>query len=201
MSTLMHSYGLCLDRVTGAVIRWDVAATGQEETLPRVRRLLPVDCLSATTGEPDGPIHPGCRVRRRRPVGLASVRRTNGSYSFPVSRFHRGVLPKVQGRNQCNQFHQPEIPVQPTLRKPLPARITPAPESMRPQAPHDPSVKWVEKSAHMGLAEIQTPPSDNRVDLLDQLPGTDRRFAPGAPTNLVLEVPDRFRPGKVYRSP
>ena len=26
--------------------------------------------------------------RRRRPAGLASVRRSNGSYSFPVSRFH-----------------------------------------------------------------------------------------------------------------
>ena len=29
--------------------------------------------------------------RRRRPKGLTSVRRSNGPYSFPVSRFHRGV--------------------------------------------------------------------------------------------------------------
>ena len=29
--------------------------------------------------------------RRRRPAGLASVRLSNGSYSFPVSRFHKGV--------------------------------------------------------------------------------------------------------------
>ena len=38
--------------------------------------------------------------RRRRPLGLASVRRSNGSYSFPVSRFHKGVSSKVQGRNE-----------------------------------------------------------------------------------------------------
>ena len=38
--------------------------------------------------------------RRRRPAGLASVRRSNGSYGFPVSRFHKGVSSKVQGRNQ-----------------------------------------------------------------------------------------------------
>ena len=33
----------------------------------------------------------GLSGRRRRPVGLASVRRSNGPYSFPVGRFHIGI--------------------------------------------------------------------------------------------------------------
>ena len=41
-----------------------------------------------------------CRVGRRHPAGLASVRRSNGLYGFPVSRFHKGVSARVQGRNQ-----------------------------------------------------------------------------------------------------
>jgi hypothetical protein len=49
--------------------------------------------------------------RRRRPAGLASVRRSNRAYSCPVHGFHRAVLTKVQGRNQGDQLHQPVLAV------------------------------------------------------------------------------------------
>ena len=36
-------------------------------------------------------------------MGLTSVRRPNGPYGFPVSRFHNGVSATGQGRNQWDQ--------------------------------------------------------------------------------------------------
>ena len=139
--------------------------------------------------------------RGRRPAGLTSVRRPNGSYGLPVSRFHREVLANVQGRNQGNQFHQPELAVQPTLRQPFPAGVTPALLSMRPDAPHGPAVEPVEQAAFPDLAEIPAPSANDRVDVRDQHPSAHRRFAPGTPTVPVLEVLVGLLTGKGMETP
>ena len=120
------------------------------ESAPSVRR--PADDLPHSR-EPED-----LSGRRRRPAGLASVRRSNGSYGFPVSRFHKGVSSKVQGRNQRDQFDKPVLAVQPTLGQAFPARVAPALVAMRPQPPHDPTVKLVEEPAHMGLAVVLAHP-------------------------------------------
>ena len=126
--------------------------------------------------------------RRRRPLGLASVRRSNGSYSFPVSRFHKGVSSKVQGRNQGDQAYKPVLVDQLALRQPFPASVAPSLVTMRPETPHDPTVKLVEELADVGLAVILAPTSNDRVDLVDQLLRTDRSLAPGPLADLVLEL-------------
>ena len=58
-------------------------------------------------------LHPRYQVsplsgRRRRPAGLTSVRLSNGSYSFPVSRFHQGVSKKkMRGSYRCRCSRRP----------------------------------------------------------------------------------------------
>ena len=44
----------------------------------------------------------------------------------------------------------------------------------------------------MGLMVLVAPSADNWVQFVDQLLGTSRNLSPGSPTNLVLEVVDRF---------
>src|ERR1700678_2901164 len=65
-------------------------------------------------------------------------------------------------------------------------------EPMRPQAPHDPAVELVEESADVSALVIFAPATQDRVDLLYQLRCRYRRAATRQPSNLVLEVPDRF---------
>ena len=140
--------------------------------------------------------------RRRRPEGLASVRRSNGPYGFPVSRFHKGVSTKVQGRNQRDQAYQPVLVDQLALRQLFPASVAPALVTMRPKPPHDPAVKLVEELADVGLTVILAPTPNDRVDLIDQLLRADRSFAPGTLANLVFKVPDGFRArNSIARSP
>ena len=135
-------------------------------------------------------------------MGLASVRRSNDSYSFPVSRFHKGVSSKVQGRNQGDQAYKPVLANELALRQPFPASVAPSLVTMRPETPHDPAVKLVEELADVGLAVILAPTSNDRVDLVDQLLRTDRSLAPGTLADLVLEVPDGFYTrNRIARSP
>ena len=127
------------------------------------------------------PCSPTSRLsgRRRRSAGLASVRRSNGPYGFPVGRFHKGVSSRVQGRDQRNQSYKPVFANEPALREPFPAGVAPSLVTMRPDASHDPTVKLVEEPADMGLAVILAPPSNDLVDVVYQLLRTDRSLAPG----------------------
>ena len=140
--------------------------------------------------------------RRRRPAGLTSVRRSNGPYSFPVGRFHKGVSTKIQGRNQCDQAYKSVFVDQLARRELFPTHVAPALATMRPNSPHDPAVKLVEELADVGLAVVLAPTSDDRVDLVDQLLRTDRSLAPGTLADLVFEVPDGFFTwNRIARSP
>ncbi len=86
-------------------------------------------------------------ARRRRPTGLASVRRTNGSYGLPVSRFHNCVSSKDQGRVHRVQASRSAFTPRPAFRHPFPARVAPALVAMRPEPPQVPAAQLVEERA------------------------------------------------------
>src|SRR5215469_17873409 len=89
--------------------------------------------------------------RRRRAVALASVRRPNYTFSFPVCSFHEDSdIPRCKRRNQPDQVHKPILPVQHRDGKLLPPTITPTLKSMRPDPPHDPAVELVEEHSDVG---------------------------------------------------
>ena len=64
--------------------------------------------------------------------------------------------------------------------------------TVRPETLNDPTVEMVEELADVSLAVMQTPTANDRVDLSDELLCFDRSFSPCTPTNLILEVLDRF---------
>ena len=72
---------------------------------------------------------------------------------------------------------------------------------MRLRTPYDPTVKSVEEPAHLGLAAIPAPPTNDRVDLFDKRTRVGQCFTLGTPTNPVLEVLDGFRTGKSVKAP
>jgi hypothetical protein len=80
-------------------------------------------------------------------------------------------------RDQSNQVHQPVLAIKLGCRQRLPARTAPALEPVRPNAPHDPAVESIEELSDVGSFEVVAPPSQYRVDPIDQLPGI-KRYAP-----------------------
>src|SRR5215470_20425724 len=97
--------------------------------------------------------------RRRRAVALASVRRPNCTYNFPVCSFNEDSdVPRCKRRNQPDQVHKPILPVQRRDGKLLPPTITPTLKSMRPDPPHDPAVELVEEHSDVGSFVILAHP-------------------------------------------
>src|SRR5215471_7707778 len=102
--------------------------------------------------------------RRRRAVALASVRRPNCTYSFPVCSFHEDSdMPRCKRRHQPDQVHKPILTVQRRDGKLLPPTITPTLKSMRPDPPHDPAVEWVEEHSDLGSFVILAPSPQERI--------------------------------------
>ena len=135
-------------------------------------------------------------------MGLASVRRSNGPYGFPVSRFHKGVARGFkEGTSEIKRtspYSTISLRSGRSLHPPLRHRL----RTMRPNAPHDPAVKLKEEPADMGLAVVLAPTSNDRVDLADQLLRTDWSLSTGALTDLVLEVPNgSLTRNRIARSP
>ena len=124
---------------------------------------------------------------------LAPVRRSNRTCGFPASGFHKDAsVTRCQGRNQRNKINEPVLVVKLGSWQRLPARTSPPAVAVRPETLNDPTVEMVEELADMSLAVMQTPATNDRIDLSDQLLCTDRSFPPSASTNLILEVLDRF---------
>ena len=96
-------------------------------------------------------LHPRYQVsplsgRRRRPAGLTSVRLSNGSYSFPVSRFHEGLSKKkMRGSYRCRCSRR-LVPATALARGRLVPAVYP-PVSGPSRYPLDPSMERV-SSAH-----------------------------------------------------
>jgi hypothetical protein len=77
----------------------------------------------------------------------------------------------AQGRNQRNQVEQANFAVQLRGRQLLPAATPPSPISVRPNTPHDPAIEFVEERSDVGALVVLAPPTQCRIQLLDQLRG------------------------------
>jgi len=65
-------------------------------------------------------------VRRRRPMGLTSVRRSNPACRFPTLGFHKGVLIAMcKRRDQSHKVDQRQLTIQRSLQQRLPATAPP----------------------------------------------------------------------------
>jgi len=97
--------------------------------------------------------------RRRRACALASVRRPNRACSFPAHGFHEDSTSRGRKRrNQSDQIYQPKLAIEHRLRQLFPTTVAPAPESMRPDASHDPSVELVEELSDVGSFVVLAQP-------------------------------------------
>ena len=119
--------------------------------------------------------------RRRRPAGLTSVRRPNGSYGFPVSRFHRSVATRVHGRNRRAEANPLVAPVNgPSVS---PAGLIPATSILRPRCL---GLSHRELSASQSL--LTHPRSLPISPLPTDFPGPFGRRSRGHPAFTGLEV-------------
>src|SRR6516165_3506426 len=66
---------------------------------------------------------------------------------------------------------------------------------MRPDPPHQPSVEPVEELSDVGQLVVVAPTTHDGIDLLYQLLSAHGCVTPCEPTNLLLEVVDRFLSG------
>jgi len=66
---------------------------------------------------------------------------------------------------------------------------------MRPNAPLDPIVEFVEERADVGTFVVVTPSPQDWVELLDQILGFERRTSAGKLAHPILKALDRFLSG------
>ena len=131
--------------------------------------------------------------RRRRALALASVRRSNCTYSFPVCSFYEdSVTAGCKRRNQPHQVHKLIFTVQRRRRKLLPTAIAPTFKPMRPDPPHDPTVELIEERSDVGSFVILAPSPQKRVKFRNQLRCFQRDPPFGSLPNLVPETLDRL---------
>src|SRR4029077_558864 len=104
-------------------------------------------------------------------------------------------------RNQLKQVHQPVLAVQLGFRQLSPATVPPSLESVRPNAPHNPAVEPVEERSDVGSLVVMTPPTQHRVEFLNQLLGLKRYASPGKRAHLIHEAADRFLPRNSIQFP
>ncbi len=84
------------------------------------------------------------------------------------------------------------IPSATARRQLLPATTPPAPEPMRPDAPHDPAVELVEERSDVGALVILAPSPQRWIQFLDQFFGRYRGTTTRERPHPVREAPDRF---------
>ena len=131
--------------------------------------------------------------RRRRACALASVRRSNCTYSFPVCSFYEdSSTAGCKRRNQPHQVHKLILTVQRRCRQLFPTAIAPTFKPMRPDPPHDPTVELIEELSDVGSFVMLAPPPQERVKSRNQLLGFQRDPPFGALPYVVLETLDRL---------
>src|SRR5262249_35695700 len=100
------------------------------------------------------------------------------------------------GRDQRDKIDKPELAVELADWQRCPATAAPLAEPMRPDSPHAPDVESVEELSDVSPLVVVAATSHDRVDLFYQLLSAHRSVAPREPAYLILEVTDRFFPGK-----
>jgi hypothetical protein len=134
--------------------------------------------------------------RRRRPEGLTSVRRSNGSYGFPVSRFHEehARVRAIEGI-MATRTLQPQLAPQPSSGILLSPVVPPPLVPVRPDPSCDPAVELVEEFPYVGTSVVPAPSANHRVDVADQLCSRDRHPPSCQGTDLLLEPLTRLLAG------
>src|ERR1700757_3487845 len=106
------------------------------------------------------------------------------------------------GRDHRNQAHKPVLAVELTAWQRLPTAAAPLTVPMRPDPPHQPSIEPVEELSDVGPLVVVAPTTHDGIDLLYQLLSAHGCVTSCQPTNLLLEVVDRFLSGiSIKRSP
>ena len=131
--------------------------------------MLVLECFVIETWPIGGPLQTGRRMDTRH-IGLCGWNGSQGAY-FPAF--------------DCIL----------ALRQLLPTAVTPAFVPMRPNAPIDPMVEFVEERADVGTLVILTPSPQDRVQLLDQIFGLQGYTTPGKLAHPIIEALDRFLSG------
>jgi hypothetical protein len=89
-------------------------------------------------------------------------------------------------------LNEPVLAVERRLRQLFPAAVTPALESIRPDPPHDPGVESVEEPSDVGAFVVLAPPTQKRIQILDQLLGGQGHTPLRALPYLLHETTDRL---------
>src|SRR5205809_6412859 len=116
-------------------------------------------------------------------------------------RFSRATLSRrrlalrCNRRNQLDKLDQLILAIHLALRQLLPTAVAPAFVPMRPNAPLDPMVEFVEERSDVGTLGIVTPSPQDRVQLLDQIFGLQGYTPPGKLAQPIVEARDRFLSG------
>src|SRR5215831_8225573 len=117
-----------------------------------------------------------------------------------LSRRRRSL--RGNGRDHRNQVHKPVLAVELTAWQRSPTAAAPLVVPVRPDPPHQPSVEPVEELSDLGPLVVVAPTTHDGIDLLYQLSSGHRCATSCEPTNLLLEVVDRFLSGiGIERSP
>src|SRR5205814_10150111 len=107
-------------------------------------------------------------------------------------RFSRATLSRrlsvlrCNRRNQFDKLDQLILAIHLALRQLLPTAVTPAFVPMRPNAPLDPMVEFVEKRSDVSTLVIVTPSPQNRVQLIDQIFGFQGHATLGKLAHSIL---------------
>ena len=117
-----------------------------------------------------------------------------------LSRRRRSL--RGDGRDHRNQIHKPVLAVELTAWQRSPTAAAPLVVPVRPDPPYQPSVEPVEELSDLGPLVVVAPTTHDGIDLLYQLLSGHRCATSREPTNLLLEVVDRFLSGiGIERSP
>src|SRR5215831_9644932 len=139
-----------------------------------------------------------CRVGRGRAYALPLPARSNGSCSFPASRFPvRAPLRRrrrIDAGRKVDQPHKSELLHQPWKWILSPHRVSPFLGDERTEPTLNPAIHPMEQFSYVRLPVVVPPAAYNRVDRLDHIAEPDRSISAGQAADLILEPVHRFLP-------
>src|SRR5215470_11584181 len=139
-----------------------------------------------------------CRVGRGRAYALPLPARSNGSCSFPASRFPvRAPLRRrrrIDAGRKVDQPHKSELLHQPWKWILSPHRVSPFLGDERTEPTLNPAIHPMEQFSYVRLPVIVPPAAYDRVDRLDHVAKPDRSISAGQAADLILEPVHRFLP-------
>src|SRR5215467_2396310 len=145
-------------------------------------------------------LHPlrHCRVGSGRAYALPLPARSNGSCSFPASRFPvRAPLRRrrrIDAGRKVDQPYKSELLHQPWKWILSPHRVSPFLGDERTEPTLNPAIHPMEQFSYVRLPVIVPPAAYDRVDRLDHIAEPDRSVSAGQAADLILEPVHRCLP-------